>query len=153
MNLLLEGILEGISELTAERDVYEIGSTEETLQKEAKEKGCVLILPQPNQLLLDIDRPGAIIPKDTLKLVEAWWGVAAILRWDSRSGNSHFIVTLKKDVTKEERELLQVALGSDPKRGLLAARTLYEPDGEAVENAVPCCLFQPINAIITPVTF
>ena len=95
-----------------ERKIYEEGLAETH----------EVVLPQPNQLLLDYDTPE--LPEFFMErmnvLLQAMKGPVLYQTYQSRHGNRHVIVTLPKELTPEHRIAWQAALGSDPKREALS---------------------------------
>jgi hypothetical protein len=49
-------------------------------------------------------------------LIDEAYGIEEIHTGESRGGNQHFTVTLKRNITPIERIALQAVLGSDPRR-------------------------------------
>jgi hypothetical protein len=90
--------------------------------KEASNHGCSVILPESNQLLIDIDSPEAeaIYNKNLPKFQMYVATVLDEVRKPSRSGNTHIYVTLDREIDAEERILFQSFLGSDQTRELLS---------------------------------
>jgi len=64
---------------------------------------------------------------------------ASVREYKSKSGNTHVIITLGIKLTVQERLLLEVCLGSDRKRGLLAWMGLQN----GVEEKFASMLFEP----------
>lgn len=101
-----------------------------TAYDEARHDGCVVVLPEVNQLLIDIDSPDAEViynknkPKFELH-------IAVILmeeRKTSRNGNTHIYVTLDRNIDASERVLFQSFLGSDQTRELLSFVRILNED-------------------------
>jgi hypothetical protein len=89
---------------------------------EAKKENNVVVLPEENQLLLDIDSPEAeaVYNKNKSRFITH---IAVIIneeRKTSRGGNTHIYVTLDRNIDKRERVLFQLFLGSDPTREMLS---------------------------------
>ena len=90
--------------------------------KEAELQGNVVVLPEDNQLLIDIDSPEAEAvynknkPKFTLHIAE----IIKEERKVSRNGNTHIYATLDQNIDADERILFQLFLGSDQTRELLS---------------------------------
>jgi hypothetical protein len=90
--------------------------------KEAKAHDLTVVLPESNQLLLDIDTPEdeAVFNKNLPKFQDHVCEVSGYEKRTSRNGNVHIYVTLARDVTNEERITFQSFLGSDQTRELLS---------------------------------
>jgi hypothetical protein len=96
---------------------------------DAKKAGNIVVLPEDNQLLIDIDTPEAEavynknLPKFQMHVAE----VINEERKTSRNGNTHIYVTLDRNIDPSERILFQLFLGSDQTRELLShVRVLNE---------------------------
>lgn len=83
----------------------------------AAQNNLIVVLPKPNQLLIDIDdkydRAQFVVNYD---LIDSLLGVESHVETPSRSGKpgkSHIIVNLKTDVTPTERVAWQAILGGD----------------------------------------
>jgi hypothetical protein len=107
----------------------------------AEEENLDIIIPDDNQLQLDIDSDEAYLEART-RLQKLEWdldfekGTIGIEEFPSRHGNTHIIVTLPFPVTPWQRIALQACLGSDPIRELLSCyRIMYD-----IEN--PTILFR-----------
>lgn len=94
----------------------------------AAEKGCVVRIPGPRELFLDIDSEDANANFDRLLKALLAGFVQRVDRAPSPSGSpghEHIVVTLNRDLKGDtERVLLQAALGSDPMRELLSWRRI-----------------------------
>lgn len=90
--------------------------------EEAKEEGNIVVLPETNQLLIDIDSPEAeaVYNKNKPKFDMHVAGIISEERRPSRNGNTHIYVTLDRDIDERERILYQLFLGSDQTRELLS---------------------------------
>ena len=89
---------------------------------EAKKEGNVVVLPEENQLLLDIDSPEAAVlyDKNKPRFHTHFAHIVKEERKVSRGGNTHIYVTLDRNIDKYERVLYQLFLGSDPTREMLS---------------------------------
>lgn len=95
----------------------------------AVSKGCVIRLPRPNELFLDIDsEEAADQARKLIKVAHAHAQISGDTWTTSPSGapgHWHVVVVFHRDVRDEyERVLLQAVLGSDPMRELLSWRRL-----------------------------
>jgi len=107
----------------------------------AKEKGCVIVAPKPNELFIDIDEEEQLdVFKGQIKRVIEVFGKR--VSWNQRSspsglpGRYHIVVTLPVEVTAVERIALQACLGSDLVREILSwARMRLGHD-------LPTCFFE-----------
>lgn len=101
-----------------------------TAYREAKDDGCIVVLPEDNQLLIDIDSPEAQAVYD--KNIENFHlHIANVVYEDrkvSRSGNKHIYVTLDRNIDATERVLFQSFLGSDQTRELLSFIRILNED-------------------------
>lgn len=104
----------------------------ESAFEQAEKTGKKVVLPEPNQLLIDIDDEAALKNYITLEgLLERHWGVEAAVKTPSpsgRAGRFHVTVTLDRTVTPLERIALQLAMGSDRKREILSLARLEHGD-------------------------
>lgn len=105
----------------------------------ALEAGFTVYRSEPHLLLLDLDDHAAL---ERFHKLFPWFQEkfpAAFIEdfWTSKSGNFHYIVSLGTSLPIEERLILQAALGSDPKREILAVFRLHEGIDE------PSLLFRP----------
>lgn len=85
-------------------------------------RNCEVVLPEADELFLDIDTPAQRAQLDAMLPVLSRNGVA-ISSFDevtSLNGRTHVIVRLDRDVTPTERVAYQACLGSDPVRELLS---------------------------------
>lgn len=113
--------------------------TKEQLEQIAAEKKCELIVPKSNEVFIDID---------TLQQREQLFKQLVILddngidydlkEWKSKSGNTHYVVRLPFELSDALRVAFQAALGSDPKRELLACLRIL------ANVEVVTALFRPI---------
>jgi hypothetical protein len=82
--------------------------------------GCELIEDAGNLLLLDLDTLEDEQQFDDLRNIFYFFiGAVDEQEWGSRNGGKHVVIELDGDLPLEHRLLLQVCLGSDPKRSLL----------------------------------
>ncbi len=98
--------------------------------KEAGNHGYVVVLPEENQLLIDIDSPEALAVYEK-NLPKFQMHVAVVLneeRKASRNGNTHIYVTLDRNVDTAERVMFQAFLGSDQTRELLSYVRIINDD-------------------------
>jgi hypothetical protein len=110
--------------------------------KSAKEAGFEVIQSAPNLLLLDFDVPYAGDQKkyynpEVMDIILQYVETHAVESWASKSGNTHVLVTLGKELPAHHRIALQAALGSDPKREALSVLRLMN----GIEE--PSLLFKP----------
>ena len=105
-----------------------------------------LILPGIGDLLIDLDNPDLkSFNKEVFEMIPNCLGqVYASCCWRSKHGNWHISIKTEIDLTDTQRSLLQLALGSDHKREILAMRQILQ------EKGVPSCLFQPNGSKILP---
>lgn len=95
--------------------------TKEQLEVIAAEKQCSLLIPKPNELFLDVDTIQQLDRVNaSLKVLDDNGIIYQKKELFSKSGNRHIIISLPFDVSDELRVAFQAALGSDPKRELLA---------------------------------
>ena len=95
--------------------------TKDQLEKIAEEKNCTLLVPKPNELFIDIDSLDALDEyRKRLQVLRDNDIDHNVRMLTSKSGNKHIIITLPFEVSDELRVAFQAALGSDPKRELLA---------------------------------
>ena len=103
----------------------------------AHEEGFKVYRGRPNRLLLDLDNDNYQAGLIDLEFVEKFIGLTEIKRWDSKSGNTHVIYELDRELTVPERLVLQLLLGSDPKREMYCLARFWEGQVE------PSLLFRP----------
>jgi hypothetical protein len=98
--------------------------------KQAKEAGEYVVLPEDNQLLIDIDSPEAeaVYNKNKPKFEMHIAGIVTEERKPSRNGNTHIYVTLDRTIDAERRVLYQALLGSDQTRELLSFVRILNED-------------------------
>ncbi len=120
------------SEDSGTQDEYEAkGFLRQTLAEAlaiAAEKGCVVRVPGPRELFIDIDSEEANANFERLLKACPPGLVERFERAPSPSGapgHYHVVVLLSRDVKSDtERVLLQAVLGSDPMRELLSWRRI-----------------------------
>jgi len=128
-----------------------VEQTREDKARQAEACGCEVVFAEPNQLLLDIDRPLGTISIAALitaflilpePIVESTGGLSHFVYWPSRNGNGHFVLTVKKDMDELDRILIQTLLGSDPGREIMNyGRLLATGDAKI-------CLYQPKGVLV-----
>lgn len=91
----------------------------------AKARGLVVVLPQPNQLQIDIDSDELLSEFEsrfeTFQWREAFKPKKVDVKNSQHPGHYHVTITLSEDVTEWQRLALQAALGDDPMRSYLNA--------------------------------
>lgn len=98
-------------------------------------EGCEVIYDQVNLLLLDLDSEGAVVWfVEVLRMFRTLIAIDRIHIYPSRN-NVHVIIVMPEAHEFQSRMAWQIALGSDPRRSLLA--TLEGPRGNI--------LFRPIG--------
>lgn len=107
--------------------------------KQAADKGLIVRYPGPRELFVDIDDAEGLARYEAgLQILDdnGWlYAVRCSPSPSGRPGRYHIVVTVHRDLTALERVALQAALGSDPKREILAILKLeYEGDK-------PCTMF------------
>jgi hypothetical protein len=114
-------------------------STPDDLENTARNLGMVVHYPDNNALFVDLDSPATLNEFykrfAVLKAAEpdAWVNV----KQSKSPGHFHAVVGLPRRVKQWERIALQAALGSDPKRELLACLKRTETGGPG-----PTCFFE-----------
>lgn len=94
--------------------------------KEAEEKGCFVVYPQPNELFIDLDDPDdeGFMHDQIARLRRYFPGGDVLVKMapsKSGGGRQHVTITLPRPVKDAaERILLQACLGSDRVRELLS---------------------------------
>ena len=103
-------------------------------KKKLQAHGYDIYDPRPNELMLDFDTvyhaPTAFehLPApELMKILYEQLGAVETARWASEHGGVHVVIKLDRDLQSAERIALQAALGSDPKRELLAVVNLVKP--------------------------
>ena len=108
---------------------YQVHSLAE-LQVIAEEHECTLVTAGPDELLLDIDAPTTldswkVMHAAELALLQEKFGYPRIDSWISRNGGLHVRIRLPEAIPTSLTMALQAALGSDPKREILACWEFY----------------------------
>jgi len=108
---------------------YQVHSLAE-LQVIAEEHGCTLIIAGPDELLLDIDAAVTLEAwkakySTELALLQEKFGYRRFDSWPSRNGGLHVRIRLSEVIPTSLTMALQAALGSDPKREILACWEFY----------------------------
>jgi hypothetical protein len=101
--------------------------------RDADAKGCIVVLPNPGELLIDIDsEEGAnTYARNIGKFEDHIAQIIAGSYMKSQSGgewNYHYTIILNRDVTPLERILFQLMLGSDRTRETLSYIRLLNND-------------------------
>lgn len=142
--------------MPSEREYFE-EIRDQTFSK-ARQEGLEIVLPSPNQIQLDIDRPWTaekfylqtysqvsllIHNRDNRKrqLVDRLiheWSVVKWESWKSNGGNCHVQITFWRTFEPLEKVALQSILGSDPMRELLNFRRVLCGADD------PIALFRPV---------
>jgi hypothetical protein len=115
---------------------------------EAEGKNCNIVLPNRDQLQIDIDTQEGIhtYNQNYGRFVQCVTDISHVERHASRHASEeqpykeHITLTLDRDVDPTERILFQLMLGSDPVRELLSYYRLLNGD------ANPTLFFEPKNA-------
>ncbi len=124
----------------------------------ARLKGFTVVEGDDNHLLLDID---------SKELDAKFWTVFSMMldrfpgdyeRWNSKSGNWHFYITLDSPLPLLERIALQAMCGSDPRKEMMSLCSamigvtnpvlLFKPPQRRLTFKCPCCKssgFSPRN--------
>jgi len=99
----------------------------------AKTQGLDVVLPEANQLQIDIDDEAALkVYEAHYDIVDSYWGIEHTKVTPSKSGlpgKSHITVTLSQKISNKDRIALQTFLGSDRKREILSY--IQEENGDA----------------------
>lgn len=103
---------------------YKVATLKE-LAATAERLGCTLQVAQQYELLLDIDNATFeewMLRTEELRklLVERFGGIDRLEHWASRNGRLHILLELGIAPGREMCIALQAALGSDPKREIIA---------------------------------
>ena len=99
--------------------------------KFAKANGLTIVVPEPNQLQLDIDSPK--LPAnyaEQLEILGCIRKITSVRQTTSKSGNIHVYIDLDGPIAPVERVLLQACMGSDQKRELLTFLNMQSPDNK-----------------------
>jgi len=120
----------GISEDRKHEIFYTIDSKEAFIK--AEKKGLKVIVPEDNQLQIDIDDENqlAVFEERIKKLKTHNFEIKDVKIQESISGSPHrhIYITLEEHFTDLERIFLQLFLGSDPVRELLSYERIREGD-------------------------
>lgn len=96
----------------------------EHAEQQAKDRGCEIVLPQANELFIDIDswQDHQTFLEISRMLRDQGTSFLVTREEPSKSGGDryHLVVELDRDVTPLERICLQAILGSDRKREALS---------------------------------
>jgi hypothetical protein len=98
---------------------------------EAKERGCVVVLPKENELFIDIDSEEQDGAFERAIAIYRRHRSAVAVKTPSPSGEPdhfHVVVRLTKTVDARERIMLQACMGSDPVREMLSLLRLERGD-------------------------
>jgi len=98
---------------------YEVNTIED-LTAIADQLQCTLYKGKANELLLDLDDEGTMVNMDVRNIVHEKFKILEEVSWTSRRGGRHIVLTLGTELPPPVRIGLQAALGSDPKREMLA---------------------------------
>jgi len=116
-------------------------NTLDQLRKIAHDLNCDLYVAGERELLVDLDTSESFGHFDKfLPLVAEKFGLSRQDSWVSRNSKLHRVVEIARDdVSRIEKIALQLALGSDPKREILALFEAHmQPDGPDTNS-----LFKP----------
>jgi hypothetical protein len=117
----------------------------EHAEEQAKERGCVIVEPKPNELFLDIDSAEemAYFEKQIRRVAVRWK-----LTWTAsespsgKMGRYHVYVTFfDRELDHWQRIALQAVLGSDRIRELISVHRLLDGD------AAPTLFFEKPEAV------
>lgn len=117
-----------------------------TAIEKAKKDGNTVVLPEPNQLLIDVDDPAdlaklfELFPILTRSFKLAKW----VMTPSKGASRYHVVMTLDRAFNDTERILLQACLGSDRKRELLSFVRVTKGDPH------PSLLIEPGAAPLAP---
>ena len=91
------------------------------LKAAAAENNCGVVVPNDDELQIDLDTPEAIAQYNTMMAdFKDQLKVRELDSWASKSGNRHVVVQFPQAVSNEMRIALQACFGSDPKREILS---------------------------------
>jgi hypothetical protein len=117
-----------------------------TAYRDASLEGLQVVLPETNQLFVDIDSDFAFLTYEkNLKAIYEWYEVEGEpIITPSRSGGErkHIIITLSEPIGVKDRLILQAFLGSDLRREFLGLQRIRQKDPnptlflEKKENAI-----------------
>jgi hypothetical protein len=125
------------------------GKEKETIAR-AKALGFGVVRSDHDHLLLDLDNGDAVNRfNDLIQMFDAKFGVAEVQWWHSKSGwpHTHVSVKTKNGMSAKVRVGLEMALGSDQKRGMLNYAKLADQP-----NVEPSLLFVPPGALVTVIS-
>lgn len=98
----------------------------------AATKGCIIVHPSRRELFIDIDSKEAATNFEKCLEVFRKTNVMMVVRRSNspsgKPGREHIVVRLGREVSDEERILLQACLGSDPLREMLSLMRLRAGD-------------------------
>jgi hypothetical protein len=118
-------------EIKQTEDRYFAGLSSEIAYREAADHNLEVVLPEPYDLLIDIDNEADMARFDRgMDFIIKHFNGQVIKSTPSRSGlpKRHIIVRLDRPVTDAERIALQAALGSDPVREILGIVRVQHKD-------------------------
>jgi hypothetical protein len=127
MEAMMDDIEVGMEDRTTygpheHKDPYFHQISSETAYREAADDNLEVVLPEPYDLLIDIDNDEDMKRFDRgMDVMIKHFNAQVIKSTPSRSGlpKRHLIVRLDRPVSNAERIALQAALGSDPVREIL----------------------------------
>jgi hypothetical protein len=101
--------------------------TSEAAVKWAAENNLDVVLPDANQLFIDLDNYASQQEYErVIPLIQEIYGIVSVTETVSRSGNLHRIVNLQMSVSPLERIAAQAMLGSDSRREAHSLRRLLQ---------------------------
>ena len=107
--------------------------------EEARKLGFDVIMGDNDHLLLDLDTPEQLAQYEIQKhMANDVYGLVEVSRWNSINDHWHVLAKLKRPLEAAQRVAVQAALGSDPRREMLAVNLLLQ-----YPNEEPCILFKP----------
>lgn len=114
----------------------------EHLREKAKALGMEVVLPEADELQIDLDSPMDQYVMEALLpiLRENGFPVKVVTITKSSGGGKHATLRAPRELSTVERLLLQACLGSDRKRELLGFVHHINPEGE--HNGYPTCFFE-----------
>jgi hypothetical protein len=132
------------------KQLYNVKTLAE-LRETAASLDCVLVEADPCTLLLDVDLVSTKedweqMFREPLALVREKFGAAVEETWASRGGGLHVRLSLTLPVSAEMAIALQAALGSDPRREVLACWERLVLDDRGEKNVDTRSLFRPRGA-------
>lgn len=113
----------------------------EHLAQKAAELGARVVIPEPDELQIDLDSPMDQYVMEALLpiLVENGFPIQVVKITKSMGSGKHAYLRADRPLDTVERLLLQACLGSDRKRELLGYLHHMKPDGE---KTYPTCFFE-----------